>query len=92
LISLAETLPDIIINCASFLSKPYSIFRESIFEITSTNDSISTLFPKEILRFKKRWEIELDPHFTIKEIEVISEGIEYYNTKFIKSIKYLFNC
>ena len=40
---------------------------------------------KEILRFKKRWEIELDPHFTIKEIEVISEGIEYYNTKFIKS-------
>ena len=40
---------------------------------------------KEILRFKKRWEIELDPHFTTKEIEVISEGLEYYNTKFIKS-------
>lgn len=40
---------------------------------------------KEILRFKKRWDIELDPHFTLKEIKVISEGLEYYNTKFIKS-------
>jgi len=40
---------------------------------------------KEVLRFEKRWGIDLDPHFTIKEIEVISEGLEYYNTKFIKN-------
>ena len=40
---------------------------------------------KEIDHFKKKWGIELDPHFTIKEINVISEGLEYYNTKFIKN-------
>ena len=40
---------------------------------------------KEVDRFMKRWKIELDPHFTIKEINVISEGLEYYNTKFIKN-------
>ena len=39
---------------------------------------------KEILRFERRWGIELDPHFTLKEIKVISEGLEYYRTKFIK--------
>ena len=40
---------------------------------------------KEVDRFMKKWEIKLDPHFTIKEINVISEGLDYYNTKFIKS-------
>lgn len=40
---------------------------------------------KEVTRFKRRWDIELDPHFTTKEIEIISQGLEYYNTKFIKS-------
>ena len=40
---------------------------------------------KEIDHFKKRWGIELDPHFTIKEISIISEGLGYYNTKFIKN-------
>ena len=39
----------------------------------------------EVTRFKRRWDIELDPHFTIKEIEIISQGLGYYNTKFIKS-------
>jgi hypothetical protein len=36
---------------------------------------------KEVEHFKKKWGIDLDPHFTIKEINVISEGLEYYNTK-----------
>ncbi len=40
---------------------------------------------KEVDRFERRWEIKLDPRFTMKEIEIISEGLEYYNTKFIKS-------
>lgn len=40
---------------------------------------------KEVDHFKKKWGIELDPHFTVKEINVISEGLEYYNTKFIKN-------
>jgi hypothetical protein len=40
---------------------------------------------KEVDRFETRWEIKLDPRFTMKEIEIISEGLEYYNTKFIKS-------
>ena len=40
---------------------------------------------KEISRFRSRWGIELDPHFTIKEIDVISESLSLYNTKFIKN-------
>lgn len=40
---------------------------------------------KEVDRFERRWEIKLDPRFTMKEIEIISKGLEYYNTKFIKS-------
>ena len=40
---------------------------------------------KEVDRFERRWEIKLDPRFTMKEIEIISEGLEYYDTKFIKS-------
>lgn len=39
----------------------------------------------EIERFKKKWGIELDPKFTIKEITLISNGLSYYNTKFIKN-------
>lgn len=35
-------------------------------------------------KFNSKWGIELDPKFTMKEIEVISEGLSYYNTKFIK--------
>ncbi len=49
------------------------------------NKEPSTEVKKEVSRFKNRWDIELDPNFTMKEIEVISEGLSYYNTKFIKS-------
>ena len=40
---------------------------------------------KEINRFKNRWGIDLDPHFKIKEINIISDALSYYNTKFIKN-------
>lgn len=40
---------------------------------------------KEVERFMKKWGIEIDHHFTIKEINIISEGLDYYNTKFIKN-------
>lgn len=33
----------------------------------------------------KKWGIEIDHHFTIKELTIISEGLDYYNTKFIKN-------
>jgi len=39
---------------------------------------------KKINHFRKKWSIELDPHFTTKEIETISEALSYYNTEFIK--------
>jgi len=39
---------------------------------------------KEIEHFEKKWEIELDPHFKMKEIDIIKEGLSYYKTKFIK--------
>jgi hypothetical protein len=39
----------------------------------------------EIKRFKSKWGIELDQNFTLREIKVISEGLSYYNTKFIKN-------
>ncbi len=40
---------------------------------------------KEVERFERRWGIDLDPNFTIREIDIISEGLSYYNTKFIKN-------
>lgn len=40
---------------------------------------------KEISRFKSRWGIELDENFTLREIKIISEGLSYYKTGFIKN-------
>jgi hypothetical protein len=46
---------------------------------------ISPDVKKEIKRFDTKWGIELDSTFTLTEIDVISEGLSYYNTKFIKN-------
>lgn len=53
-------------------------------KINSEKFEPSKQVQKEILRFSDKWGIELDPHFTLLEIKVISQGLDYYDTKFIK--------
>jgi len=40
---------------------------------------------KEIGRFKSKWGIELDENFTQREIDIISKGLSYFKTDFIKN-------
>lgn len=56
-----------------------------IFESKEEEKEPTKEVKKEIDRFKNRWGIELDEKFTLKEIEVISEGLSYYKTDFIKN-------
>lgn len=60
------------------------LLRWSVYESVEEKE-VTRAVEKEIKRFKSKWEIELDKTFTLREIKVISEGLSYYNTKFIKN-------
>lgn len=76
-------MKNIITNFRLFEKK--EIEKEQKFQTQLNYMLASSEVQKEVDRFERRWEIKLDPRFTMKEIEIISEGLEYYNTKFIKS-------
>ena len=76
-------MKNIITNFRIFEKK--EIEKEQKFQTQLNYMLASSEVQKEVDRFERRWEIKLDPRFTMKEIEIISEGLEYYNTKFIKS-------
>ena len=76
-------MKNIITNFKLFEKK--EIEKEQKFQTQLNYMLASSEVQKEVDRFERRWEIKLDPRFTMKEIEIISEGLEYYNTKFIKS-------
>jgi len=76
-------MKNIITNFRLFEKK--EIEKEQKFQTQLNYVLASSEVQKEVDRFERRWEIKLDPRFTMKEIEIISEGLEYYNTKFIKS-------
>ncbi len=54
------------------------------FNLYESKDS-SDKHDKEIQKFKSKWGIELDPQFTLDEIEIISKGLSYYDTAFMKN-------
>lgn len=60
----------------------YQIFES---KKNSEKSTVSKILEKEVQKFKRKWNIELDSKFTESEIKTISEALSYFKVKFLKN-------